>query len=84
MARDSTITRPGFIDLQVNGSYGIDFSDPNTTVSDILDVSRMLRTILPFFRCQCAMGMAGMYLTTATSSLILAVRFCIFCRLFLR
>ena len=32
----------GFVDLQVNGSLGVDFSDPSTTVDQVLDVSERL------------------------------------------
>ncbi len=34
--------RPGFVDLQVNGSFGVDFSDPATSVDKILEVSHIL------------------------------------------
>ncbi len=36
------MNKPGFIDLQVNGYAGIDFSDPRTTVDDVLDVAETL------------------------------------------
>ncbi len=36
------MTRPGFIDLQVNGYSGIDFSDPATTVDQILETAEIL------------------------------------------
>jgi N-acetylglucosamine-6-phosphate deacetylase len=36
------VTRPGFIDLQVNGYSGIDFSDPGTTVDQILEAAETL------------------------------------------
>lgn len=36
------MTRLGFIDLQVNGYSGIDFSDPETTVDQILEAAEIL------------------------------------------
>jgi N-acetylglucosamine-6-phosphate deacetylase len=41
--RKRNLTHPGFIDLQVNGYAGIDFSDPRTSVDQILEAGEILR-----------------------------------------
>ena len=44
------IVAPGYIDIQINGAYGIDFSDPNVTMEDIHKVTRNLLSVslVPF------------------------------------
>lgn len=40
------IVAPGFIDIQINGAYGIDFSDPTITKKDIHEVRRKLLSVM--------------------------------------
>ena len=39
------IVSPGFIDIQINGAYGIDFSDPEVTMDQIHTVTRNLLSV---------------------------------------
>ena len=36
------IVAPGFLDLQINGGFGVDFSNPDITIQDVEYVSRKL------------------------------------------
>lgn len=36
---------PGFIDIQINGAFGVDFSDPNLTEEDMKKVRRNLLSV---------------------------------------
>ena len=36
------IVAPGFVDLQINGGFGVDFSNPDITIQDVEYVSRKL------------------------------------------
>ena len=38
---------PGFIDIQINGAFGVDFSDPNLSEDDMKKVRRNLLSVLP-------------------------------------
>lgn len=37
---------PGFIDVQINGAFGVDFSSPQLTKEDVVKVSRGLVKVL--------------------------------------
>lgn len=45
------IVCPGFIDIQINGSFGYDFSDPTITMDQIHHVTRNLLSVCPPFSC---------------------------------
>lgn len=36
---------PGFIDIQINGAFGVDFSDPNLTEEEMKKVRRNLLSV---------------------------------------
>ena len=38
---------PGYIDIQINGAFGVDFSDPNLSEDDMKKVRRNLLSVLP-------------------------------------
>lgn len=39
------IVSPGFIDIQINGAYGYDFSDPTITLEQVYHVTRNLLAV---------------------------------------
>ena len=42
---------PVFIDIQINGTYGLDFSDPSITEADIIEVRKKLLSVVYFLIC---------------------------------
>ena len=42
---------PGFIDIQINGAYGVDFSDPSITENDIIEVRKKLLSVVCLLIC---------------------------------
>ena len=48
---DNMILAPGFIDIQINGAFGVDFSNPEIGEDDIERVAVGLVKVRPLTRC---------------------------------